>query len=158
MKRMHNKTEQLLFFWLRFRQRSMYEAYLTTSDVMHAVSGGPNKSFHDITVLRKICNHPNLVCRAEGALYKPFLQNGHIDKNGADSSSLSEEDCEFEHKYVGGAPGGGDNNNVVSRSGKLEVLANIMPLWKRQSQCVPIVNQWNNMLDIVERFFRLRRP
>ena len=62
MKRMHNKTEQLLFFWLRFRQRSMYEAYLTNSDVMHAMSGGSKNLYKD----------------------------------------------------VGGDPGGGDNNNVVS--------------------------------------------
>ena len=75
MKRMPGKTEQVLFCRLSCRQRSMYEAYLTTSDVMHAMSGGSNKSFRAITVLRKICNHPDLVCRADMDSYESFLQN-----------------------------------------------------------------------------------
>ena len=116
---MPGKTEQVLFCRLSCRQRSMYEAYLTTSDVMHAMSGGSNKSFRAITVLRKICNHPDLVCGADGASYESFLQNGHVDENGADSSSSSEEDGELEHKDVGGAPGDGNNNNLLSCSGKL---------------------------------------
>ena len=46
----------------------MYEAYMTTSDAMHAMRGGSNKSFRPNTVLRKICNHPNLVYGADGDL------------------------------------------------------------------------------------------
>ena len=62
MKRMPGKTEKVLFYRLSFWQRSMYEAYLTNSDVMHAMSGGSKNLYKD----------------------------------------------------VGGDPGGGDNNNVVS--------------------------------------------
>ena len=45
---------------------------------------------------------------------------------------------------------------MVSRPGKLEVLEKILPMWKRQGHHVLIFTQWTKMLDIVDRFFRLR--
>ena len=60
------------------------------------------------------------------------------------------------YKDVGGDPGGRDNNNVVDCSVKLEVLADILPLWKSQVRCVLIFTQWTKMLDRVERFCSLR--
>ena len=123
---------------------------------MHRMRRGSNKSFHTITVLRKIWNHPELVFGADGALYISFLQNGHVNDNDTDSSSSSEEDGEFEHNDVGVSPGVGNNNNVVSQSCKLEVTSKILPLWKRQVHRVLISTQWTKILDIVERFFCLR--
>ncbi|KAI2497754.1 hypothetical protein MHU86_16749 [Fragilaria crotonensis] len=42
--------------------------------------------------------------------------------------------------------------SVVERSGKLEVLAKILPLWKKQGHRVLIFCQWTKMLNILQRF------
>jgi DNA excision repair protein ERCC-6 len=72
-----------------------------------------------ITMLRKICNHPDLVCSPDAASFDSFARNGfstdlELGDVSDDGSSMVEED------------------SLIERSGKLEVLAKILPLWKEQ--------------------------
>jgi DNA excision repair protein ERCC-6 len=116
--RMPGKTEQVLFCRLSDRQRILYESFLQ-SDQVRLVLRGSTQILGAITMLRKICNHPDLVCPPDEASYGSFVKNGFVDEAeindiSADDESLSEED------------------SLVERSGKLEVLAKILPLWYKQ--------------------------
>ncbi|KAI1457770.1 SNF2 family N-terminal domain-containing protein [Annulohypoxylon moriforme] len=54
------KTEQVLFCHLTGEQRSQYESFLKSKD-MEAIFKGSRNSLYGIDLLRKICNHPDLL-------------------------------------------------------------------------------------------------
>ncbi|PIN05063.1 Transcription-coupled repair protein CSB/RAD26 (contains SNF2 family DNA-dependent ATPase domain) [Handroanthus impetiginosus] len=56
------KTEHVLFCSLTPEQRSVYRAFLASSEVEQIFNGGRN-SLSGIDVMRKICNHPDLLER-----------------------------------------------------------------------------------------------
>ncbi|KAL5561931.1 hypothetical protein UlMin_031678 [Ulmus minor] len=56
------KTEHVLFCSLTAEQRSVYRAFLASSEVEEIFDGNRN-SFYGIDVMRKICNHPDLLER-----------------------------------------------------------------------------------------------
>ncbi|KAA8543382.1 hypothetical protein F0562_021123 [Nyssa sinensis] len=56
------KTEHVLFCSLTAVQRSVYRAFLASSDVEQIFDGNRN-SLYGIDVMRKICNHPDLLER-----------------------------------------------------------------------------------------------
>ncbi|KAJ5646255.1 DNA repair protein rhp26 [Penicillium lividum] len=56
------KTEQVIFCKLTQYQRSMYKRYLGSEDVQ-SIAKGKKRSFAGIDIMRKICNHPDLVGR-----------------------------------------------------------------------------------------------
>lgn len=56
------KTEHVLFCSLTPEQRSVYRAFLASSDVEQIFDGNRN-SLYGIDVMRKICNHPDLLER-----------------------------------------------------------------------------------------------
>lgn len=56
------KTEHVLFCSLTAEQRSVYRAFLASSDVEQIFDGNRNSLF-GIDVMRKICNHPDLLER-----------------------------------------------------------------------------------------------
>ena len=147
--RMPGKTEHVLFCRLSPRQRAMYEAYLKSDDVARVFRGN-HMLLAAVTVLRKIANHPDLVCDpSEAALDNFIINRGHLveSKNG-DGSDLDEYNAD--DGFVG------DEQSLLERSGKLDVLAKILPIWKKQGHRVLIFCQWRKMLDIIERFVRLQ--
>ena len=147
--RMPGKTEHVLFCRLSPRQRAMYEAYLKSDDVARVFRGN-HMLLAAVTVLRKIANHPDLVCDpSETALDNFILNRGNVveSKNG-DGSDLDEYNAD--DGFVG------DEQSLLERSGKLDVLAKILPIWKKQGHRVLIFCQWRKMLDIIERFVRLQ--
>ena len=123
--RMPGKTEQVLFCRLTPRQRSLYEEYLRSDEVTGVLRGSVHL-LKAITVLRKICNHIDLVVGPNGSL---------VD----DENSSSDDDF-----Y--------DQENIADRSGKLQVLSKILPLWHQQGHKVIIFTQWRKMLGIIEFF------
>lgn len=138
------KTEHVLFCRLTRHQRSLYEAYIASDDVSKVLRGS-FQLLAAITVLRKICNHPDLVC-ADQSSVESFLKFGRAQNNtngSDDSSDLGEGDYESEEL-------------LMERSGKLEVLAKILPLWRKQGHRVLIFCQWRKMLDIIQRFTILK--
>uniref|UniRef100_A0A5B6YVW0 Protein CHROMATIN REMODELING 8 n=1 Tax=Davidia involucrata TaxID=16924 RepID=A0A5B6YVW0_DAVIN len=56
------KTEHVLFCSLTAEQRSVYRAFLASSEVEQIFDGSRN-SLYGIDVMRKICNHPDLLER-----------------------------------------------------------------------------------------------
>lgn len=60
------KTEHVLFCSLTAVQRSSYRAFLASSEVEQIFNGDRN-SLYGIDVMRKICNHPDLLEREHAA-------------------------------------------------------------------------------------------
>lgn len=56
------KTEHVLFCSLTPEQRSVYRAFLASTEVEQILDGSRN-SLYGIDVMRKICNHPDLLER-----------------------------------------------------------------------------------------------
>mmetsp|Transcript_33130 Transcript_33130/g.37226 ORF Transcript_33130/g.37226 Transcript_33130/m.37226 type:complete len:1363 (+) Transcript_33130:107-4195(+) len=141
VKRMPGKKEQVLFCRLSDYQRNMYEDFLQ-SDLVKKVFRGSAQLLGAITMLRKICNHPDLVSPPEEASeqFNKSLQARELDD---DDASQKMED------------GIADRNcSLIERSGKLEILAKILPLWKKQGHRVLIFCQWRKMLDIIMDFVK----
>ncbi|EED95784.1 rad54-like protein, partial [Thalassiosira pseudonana CCMP1335] len=131
--RMPGKTEQVLFCRLSSKQRSLYEDYLRSDEVM-GVMRGSVQLLKAVTVLRKICNHPDLVVGPDGRT---------LDSVQEESSSDNDDDGCF---Y-------GDER-FVEVSGKLQVLAKILPLWHKQGHRFILFCQWRKTLNIIEQFTR----
>lgn len=68
-----NKTEHVLFCSLTPHQRSVYRAFLASSEVEQIFDGSRN-SLYGIDVMRKICNHPDLLER-EHSSHNPDYGN-----------------------------------------------------------------------------------
>ncbi|XP_021768814.1 protein CHROMATIN REMODELING 8-like isoform X2 [Chenopodium quinoa] len=67
------KTEHVLFCSLTPEQRSVYKAFLASSEVEQIFDGNRN-SLYGIDVMRKICNHPDLLER-EHSSHNPDYGN-----------------------------------------------------------------------------------
>jgi len=143
--RMPSKTEHVLFCRLSSQQRALYQAYLESDAVAKVVRGSANL-LGAITMLRKICNHPDLVCDPSDNARERFIKSGFVD-TGAD---LSDDEGEDEEEDIH------DEDNLMERSGKLEVLGKILPLWKKQGHRVLIFCQWKKMLNIVQKLMLLK--
>jgi len=146
--RMPGKTEQVLFCRLSSRQRALYEAYLKSDEVRNILRGSTSL-FRSITILRKICNHPDLVCGSDQSSFESFVRDGAQTKKDDSDSSSSEDDFGNDNDVDG-------EEYLVDRSGKFEVLAKILPLWKEQGHRVLIFCQWTKMLNIIQRFTALQ--
>ena len=156
VQRMPGKKEQVLFCRLSDQQRSMYEAFLR-SDYVKKVFRGSAQLLGAITVMRKICNHPDLVSNSDDASSETFLQNdlwyssemrGNQRENAKRSSDGDTDDSGKED----GDDITDEDRLMIQRSGKLEILAKILPLWKKQGHRVLIFCQWKKMLDIIMTF------
>ena len=153
VQRMPGKKEQVLFCRLSDQQRSMYEAFLR-SDYVKSVFRGSAQLLGAITVMRKICNHPDLVSNPDDSSMEPFLQNDlwyssemrAKERENAKSSSDDESGEEGEDDITH------EDRLMIQRSGKLDLLAKILPVWKEQGHRVLIFCQWKKMLDIIMNF------
>lgn len=72
------KTEHVLFCSLTSEQRSVYRAFLASSDVEQIFDGSRN-SLYGIDVMRKICNHPDLLEREYSAQNADY---GNLERSG----------------------------------------------------------------------------
>ncbi|KAK3937625.1 hypothetical protein QBC46DRAFT_460754 [Diplogelasinospora grovesii] len=110
------KSEQVLFCKLTQHQRQAYELFLKSDD-MASILNRTRQSLYGIDILRKICNHPDLL--------DPTLKN----RAG----------------YRWGSP---------SKSGKMQVVKSLLPMWKRLGHKTLLFCQGVQMLDIIEDFVR----
>jgi DNA excision repair protein ERCC-6 len=151
VQRMPGKKEQVLFCRLSEQQREMYEAFLR-SDLVKQVFRGSAQLLGAITMMRKICNHPDLVCPPSKSMLDSFIRNGCLDNNGSipypDSDKDDYDGFDVEDELA-------DMNSLIERSGKMEVLAKILPLWQKQGHRVLIFCQWRKMLDLIMRFVEM---
>lgn len=116
--RMPGKKEHVLFCRLTSHQRVLYESFLQ-SDLIKNVMRGSVQLLGAITMLRKICNHPDLVCAPNKSSIDTFIQKGFVDENDAQDAYDDDDSID-------------DEETLTDRSGKLEVLAKILPLWHKQ--------------------------
>jgi DNA excision repair protein ERCC-6 len=142
--RMPGKTEHVLFCRLSKRQREMYEAYLQSDDVRRVLRGS-TQMLAAVTMLRKITNHPDLVCDPSESSFQSFVQS-----RGMKSDSLGAESDDSDEEIA-------DEESLVERCGKLEVLSKILPHWHKQGHRFLIFCQWRKMLNIVQRFTMMNR-
>mmetsp|Transcript_4359 Transcript_4359/g.10213 ORF Transcript_4359/g.10213 Transcript_4359/m.10213 type:complete len:1276 (+) Transcript_4359:56-3883(+) len=140
--RMPGKKEQVLFCRLTSHQRVLYESFLQ-SDLIKSVMRGSAQLLGAITMLRKICNHPDLVCPPNRSSIDTFIQKGFVDENDLDACDDDDDSIDNEE-------------TLTDRSGKLEVLAKILPLWYKQGHRVLIFCQWKKMLNIIQKFMMLK--
>lgn len=148
---MPKKTEHVLFCRLTARQREMYAAFIRSDDVIRVLRGSSNL-LAAVTVLRKICNHPDLICDPDEASFQSFLKNG--PSNLSDANDVDDDDDDNDDYLVNDRIG--SEESFMLRSGKLEVLSRILPLWHKQGHRVLIFCQWKKMLDIIQRFMMLK--
>ena len=139
---MPKKTEHILFCRLSETQRALYQSYLRSDEVAKVMRGSSNL-LGAITMLRKICNHPDLVC--DPSSVDKVINSGFnltVTDYAYDSDS-SADSLEYES----------GNLSMIQRSGKLEVLSKILPIWKKQGHRVLLFCQWKKTLDIIQPFF-----
>lgn len=115
------KNEMVLFVKLTQYQQDLYEKFLTSED-LSAILKGKRNVLMGVDVLRKICNHPDLLER----------------------ESLSRTS--------------GYNYGLPARSGKMQVLKNLLQLWQKQGHRTLLFCQTRQMLDILERFVANLKP
>ncbi|EEF32549.1 DNA repair and recombination protein RAD26, putative [Ricinus communis] len=72
------KTEHVLFCSLTAEQRSVYRAFLASTEVEQIIDGSRN-SLYGIDVMRKICNHPDLLEREHSCQNPDY---GNPDRSG----------------------------------------------------------------------------
>lgn len=142
---MPGKTEQVLFCKLSAVQRSMYETYLQSDEVKKIIQGSNRSAwFGPIVKLRKICNHPDLVCGTGPGAIESFLRNESVLGDDVDTDSQCSEIDTLDRGFA--------EDLLIERSGKLEVLAKILPLWHKQGHRVLLFSQWKKTLNIIQQF------
>lgn len=115
------KYEKILFCKLTPRQRSTYINVIESKLVRNAIRRGSDCSFKAISLLRKICNHPDFA-----------LRNGRFEFDRIDECG-NEDDL------------GVVENSLWKESGKLVVLAQLLPTWRADGDKVLIFSQTQSM-------------
>ena len=113
------KKEMVLFCKLTQYQRNKYLEFLNSNELQQ-IKGGKRHVLYGIDILRKICNHPDILEREE-------KQN------------------DFDY----GNP---------SRSGKMQVVKQLLLLWKKDGNKTLLFTQSRQMLDILEKFVARADP
>ncbi|GMR47824.1 hypothetical protein PMAYCL1PPCAC_18019 [Pristionchus mayeri] len=121
-----NKSEQVLFCDLAPCQRSLYVEYLSSREC-NLIRSGRLDSFSGLILLRKLCNHPDMVTGGP---------NKHDD-----------QDVESDPSLGFGWP---------ERSGKMQVVRSLLQLWKKTKEGtsrnkVLFFSQSRKMLTILEQ-------
>ena len=111
------KTEMVLFCKLTPEQRTLYQKFIDSPDLQKILAGKRNALF-GIDMLRKICNHPNLV------------------------------DMNVKGKKIVELP---KLDDLVSKSGKLQVVIALLELWTNEKRKILIFTQTKQMLNILQQ-------
>lgn len=111
------KKEMVLFCKLTQFQREKYLEFLHSKE-LEQIKGGKRQVLFGIDILRKICNHPDL---------------------------LEREEKQHEKSY--GDP---------KRSGKMQVVKQLLLLWRKERHKTLLFTQSRQMLDILEQFIAFK--
>ena len=128
-KHLPTKTEQVLFVNLSPAQREVYKEFLASEAVQQTIDGR-GSLFKAIHILRKICNHPDLL------LLKDAL--GPMGTTTVSGRKVEPRDV--------------PDYGAVERSGKMQVVEQILQVWHREGHRVLLFTQTRQMLDILEAF------
>ncbi|KAF0718759.1 Aste57867_1505 [Aphanomyces stellatus] len=122
-----NKMEQVIFCNLTSAQISAYKTFLCSPEVRSILSR-EIKPFRALTVLRHICNHPDLVINTSERHTAPIVYP-------------KIEDME-------------DDYGSIDQSGKMQVLEIILRVWKSQGHRVLVFAQHRRTIDILAKMMR----
>lgn len=128
--KMPEKMEQIIFCSLTDRQYQIYQQFLSSPEVA-AVLRRDIRPFRAISILRHICNHPDLL--------QTFGEdNPHSNSYSRFMPTFAKDD---DLPLAYGSP---------EASGKMQVLIKILAMWKEQGHRVLLFTQTRKMLDILE--------
>lgn len=128
------KNEQVLFCSLTREQSDLYKEYLSTdmvNGIIHDRSSGGGDRRHRakllvaLTMLRKICNHPDLY------IYSNTPEESDEDIEAGENIDL-------------------ENFGYWKKSGKMTVVRSLLKMWKRQGHRVLLFSQGRQMMHILE--------
>lgn len=125
--KMPEKMEQILFCNLCETQVEAYKRYLNSSEVASVIRRDI-RPFRAISILRHICNHPDLL-----------LSVGEDGERGLSSMVPARDESASAY-------------GSAEASGKMMVLKKILGVWKQQGHRVLLFTQTRKMLDILESF------
>lgn len=147
-----DKKEEIVFCRITPYQRTLYETFISSDDV-DAIIERRRNLLAGIDILRKICNHPDLLDHVN---YKYDDDFDDFDE---------EEDGNYSNNFQYEVP-----NNLmktfnltkkptdpIERSGKLKVLDKILELWYKNGHRALIFCQTRQMLDLIEEYIRSRK-
>jgi DNA excision repair protein ERCC-6 len=127
---MPKKNEQVLFCKLTAAQRAIYEDFIQSAE-LQAIFDGKRRIFYGIDILRKICNHPDLLM---------LLSNPGGKKQ---SSAIVKHSAQQDQRF-------GD----YRKSGKMLVVHSLLQQWREQGHRVLLFTQTRQMQDILEKMVR----
>ncbi|KAG7379050.1 DNA excision repair protein ERCC-6 [Phytophthora pseudosyringae] len=145
------KQEQIIFCRLTKRQRALYKQFLASPEVA-SVLRRDIRPFRAISVLRHICNHPDLLTTfGDGGLADKKRQTYDDDEGGGEL--FTNVACLLDQADEDTEEGESDEPfGAASASGKMIVLQKVLSLWKEQGHRVLIFTQTRGMLDILESY------
>ncbi|EDO16055.1 hypothetical protein Kpol_1067p28 [Vanderwaltozyma polyspora DSM 70294] len=112
-----DKREMVLFCKLTQFQRNKYIEFLNSKE-LGQIQNGKRQVLYGIDILRKICNHPDLLEKENRTLNKAY-----------------------------GDP---------KRSGKMQVVKQLLLLWKKEGHKTLLFTQSRQMLDVLEDFISFK--
>uniref|UniRef100_A0A5K3FDE2 DNA excision repair protein ERCC-6 n=1 Tax=Mesocestoides corti TaxID=53468 RepID=A0A5K3FDE2_MESCO len=135
------KSEQVLFCHLTNYQRSLYEEYLN-SKACQDILQGKGLVFKGLILLKKLCNHPDLVTGGPRRFGMRFGEDQDDLLTGDFRASEEQEDWQ---KF-----------GCSRRSGKLLVTLDLLSLWREQNHKVLLFSQSRKMLTLLEKHLQRR--
>ncbi|CAH8512896.1 unnamed protein product [Dicrocoelium dendriticum] len=131
-----SKSEQVLFCRLTGYQRQLYEEF-TESQLCKDLLNGKGNVFEALILLRKLCNHPDLVTggprdRFESAEATSAAEAGDLDPACLQRFSWTRFGCPL-------------------RSSKMIVVSSLLRSWSAQGHKVLLFSQSRRMLTLLER-------
>ncbi|KAA3678291.1 DNA excision repair protein ERCC-6 [Paragonimus westermani] len=131
-----SKSEQVLFCRLTNYQRQLYQEF-TESQLCKDLLNGKGNVFSALTMLRKLCNHPDLVTGGprDRLMLGPEVPEDDRDQDGVDIVN------QYEWTRFG----------CPRRSSKMLVVASLLHNWAEQGHKVLLFSQSRRMLNLLER-------
>ncbi|KAF8561212.1 hypothetical protein P879_07929 [Paragonimus westermani] len=131
-----SKSEQVLFCRLTNYQRQLYQEF-TESQMCKDLLNGKGNVFSALTMLRKLCNHPDLVTGGprDRLMVGPEVPEDDRDRDGVDIVN------QYEWTRFG----------CPRRSSKMLVVASLLHNWADQGHKVLLFSQSRRMLNLLER-------
>jgi DNA excision repair protein ERCC-6 len=150
------KTEQVLFCRLTGRQKALYRAAVASPEI-RLILDGKASHFRAITILRKICNHPDLAAPPDSDgrdMMQGTLGYHKDDEEDEDEEALLEAEEAGDEEAVARARARAADYGAVHRSCKMQVLEEVLPRWEAQGHRVLLFSQTRMMLDVLEGMVR----
>ncbi|CDR47340.1 CYFA0S31e00562g1_1 [Cyberlindnera fabianii] len=129
------KYEHVIFVNLSDMQRKLYDHFITSPDIKKLLRGVGSQPLKAIGLLKKLCNHPDLL---------------NLDEEFEGSSHLIPDD------YVNSITGGGRNREVQTwYSGKFSILERFLAKIRRESDDkIVLISNYTQTLDLIEKLCR----